>query len=246
MLGRLSPRKLAVATTAAASTLAFQTAATCEDATSRLDAMQQQLQRIENQLQKQAGGGTTRPTPIHWADHALEPGILYDAATIQERVQSLGAEISRDYAGKEVVVVGLLSGVFIFMADLVRNITVPHKMDFCVVSSYGKGTVSSGNVKIKKDLERSITGKHVLIVDEMCDSGTTMACLKALLETRGAASVRTCVLLHKAERTVVPVDLDYVGMICPDEFVVGYGMDFAEDYRSLPYIGIVKREMYMK
>ena len=140
--------------------------------------------------------------------------------------------------------VGLMTGVFVFMADLVRHIEVPHEVQFVTVSSYGAGTVSSGNVKIKKDLDTPVYGKHVLLLDEICDSGQTMASLEKLMRDRGAASVRSCVLLNKAARRIVPVEPDYVGLVCPDEFVVGYGMDYKEKYRSLPYVGVLHPRVY--
>lgn len=171
---------------------------------------------------------------------------LFDEEQIQVRVRELAKEISKDYMGKELLVVGLMSGVFMFMSDLVKQIEIPHEIQFVTVSSYGKGTVSSGNVKIKKDLDTPVYGKHVLLVDEICDSGGTMASLEALMRDRGAASVKSCVLLNKTARRTVSVVPDYIGMVCPDEFVVGYGMDFVEKYRSLPYVGILKPEMYQK
>ncbi|KAJ8604829.1 hypothetical protein CTAYLR_001035 [Chrysophaeum taylorii] len=142
------------------------------------------------------------------------------------------------------VVVGLLDGVFMFVADLSRDIEVPHVVDFVVASSYGANTVSSGNVKIKKDASASVRGKHVLIVDDICDSGRTLASLAELFRSREAASVRTCCLLDKTCRRVVDVQPDYVGAVIDDHFVVGYGMDWDAKYRSLPFIGIVKPHLY--
>merc|ERR1712195_452544 len=139
---------------------------------------------------------------------------------------------------------GLLSGVFMFQADLCREITVPHQIDFVVASSYGSSTVSAGNVKIKKDSNSPVKGKHVILVDEMCDSGRTMACLKALMESRDAKSVRSCVMFDKQARRICNIECDYVGLNCPDEFVVGYGMDWGERFRSIPHVCVVKSSAY--
>jgi len=137
-----------------------------------------------------------------------------------------------------------MDGVFMFLADLSRKIDTPHTVDFIAASSYGLGTVSSGNVKIKKDASMPLAGKHVLVVDEICDSGRTLASLKILVQQRNAASVKTCVLLDKVSRREADIRPDYVGAVCPDEFVVGYGMDWGGKLRSLPFVGVVKRELY--
>eukprot|EP00668_Euglena_longa_P031780 GGOE01041035.1.p2 GENE.GGOE01041035.1~~GGOE01041035.1.p2 ORF type:complete len:243 (-),score=69.19 GGOE01041035.1:248-976(-) len=208
---------------------------------STLQQIKEQLDRIERHL------GVERPSPPvtkqpveSWADGSLQ-GQLFSASQIRQEVRRMAKQVSHDYRGKDLVVVGLMSGVFILMADFVREIDIPHEVQFIAVSSYGKdSTVSSGNVKIKKDLDTPVVGRHVLLLDEICDSGNTLACLEALLLNRGAASVRSCVLLDKVSRRAVPIQPQYVGMVCPDEFVVGYGMDFKDQFRSLPFIGVLK------
>lgn len=179
-----------------------------------------------------------------WAAPKLEPEALYSEADLAVMVSTLAADISKAYAGldEELIVVGLLDGVFIFVADLSRQITVPHAVDFVSASSYGANTVSSGNVKIKKDAGASVRGKHVLLVDEICDSGRTLASLHKLFAGRETASVKTCVLLDKTSRRVVDIQPDFVGAVCPDKFVIGYGMDYGGKYRSLPFVGVLKRE----
>ena len=170
--------------------------------------------------------------------------ILLPQAQIHQRVAELGAEIDRDYAGKEPLLVSVLRGSFIFMADLVRSITLPCTVDFMAVSSYGKGTSSSGQVKIVKDLSESIEGKDLLVVEDILDSGNTLYYLLQLLQARHPASVRLCTLLDKPSRRVKPVKVDYTGFSIPDEFVVGYGLDYAERYRNLPYIGVLRPSVY--
>jgi hypoxanthine phosphoribosyltransferase len=187
-----------------------------------------------------------RPPPAShaWVASKID-GVLYDEIDLMRMVKDLGARLNRDYEGKEVVIVGLLTGVFMFMSDLVRQLNVKdHYIDFMAASSYGRKTISSGNVKILKDLNAPIEGKHVVLVDEMCDTGRTMACVRKLLMDRGAASVKTCVLLNKAARRAVEITPDYIGGECPDEFVVGYGMDFREQYRSLPFVATLSRSEY--
>jgi len=189
------------------------------------------------------------PLDGSWASTTVIERVLYPRAQIEERVNQLAKKISEDYAGSKedgFVMVGLMAGVYMFMADLSRNITVPHQVDFIAAGSYGLGTISSANVKIKKDLEQPIEGKDVLLIDEMCDSGRTMACLKRLLMDRGANSVKVCVLLNKASRREAEVDLDYVGWVCEDEFLVGYGMDWSQRFRSLPDICVVRKSAYQK
>ena len=170
--------------------------------------------------------------------------ILLPQAQIHQRVAELGAEIDRDYAGKEPLLVSVLRGSFIFMADLARSITLPCTVDFMAVSSYGKGTSSSGQVKIVKDLSESIEGKDLLVVEDILDSGNTLYYLLQLLQARHPASVRLCTLLDKPSRRVKPVKVDYTGFSIPDEFVVGYGLDYAERYRNLPYIGVLRPSVY--
>lgn len=171
--------------------------------------------------------------------------ILYSEAELKRRVAALGAQISEDYADKDdVVLVGILRGSYIFMADLSRSITIPCRTDFMAVSSYGKGTSSSGQIEIKKDLSDSICGTHVILVEDILDSGNTLDYLSKILAARNPASIRICTLLDKPERRTKPVTADYYGFLVPDAFVVGYGLDYAEKYRNLPYIGILKPEIY--
>lgn len=170
--------------------------------------------------------------------------VLLDAETIQAKVQELGQQLSRDYEGKCPVLICILKGAVIFMADLVRNLSIPANMDFMAISSYGAGVRTSGVVRILKDLDRSIEGEHVVIVEDIVDSGLTLTYLLDNLQSRQPASLRTCVLLDKPGQRQVPLQADYVGFNIPDEFVVGYGLDYAENYRHLPYIGVLKPEVY--
>lgn len=169
---------------------------------------------------------------------------LFSQEEIDRRLGELAAEINRDYAGKEPMLISVLRGSFVFMADLTRKITLPCTVDFMAVSSYGKGTTSSGQVQITKDLSDDIEGKDILVVEDILDSGNTLSYLMKLLQARHPASIRLCTLLDKPERRVVPVQADYVGFTIPDEFVVGYGLDYAEKYRNLPYIGVLKPSVY--
>ena len=170
--------------------------------------------------------------------------ILFTEEQLKARVAQLAEQINRDYEGKELMLISVLRGSFIFMADLVRQITVPCKVDFMAVSSYGKGTVSSGQVQITKDLSEDITGQHLLVVEDILDSGNTLSYLLEILWARRPASIRLCTLLDKPERRVKPVKLDYAGFSIPDAFVVGYGLDYDEHYRNLPYIGVVRPSVY--
>ena len=170
--------------------------------------------------------------------------ILFSEEQLKERVAQIAAQIDRDYAGKELMLVSVLRGSFIFMADLVRAITVPCTVDFMAVSSYGAGTVSSGQVQITKDLSEDITGRHLLVVEDILDSGNTLSYLLEVLRARKPASIRLCTLLDKPERRVKPVQLDYTGFTIPDAFVVGYGLDYDEHYRNLPYIGVLRPSVY--
>ena len=170
--------------------------------------------------------------------------ILFDQAQLEAKVAQLGEQISRDYEGKDLLLVGVLKGSVVFMADLMRRITVPAAIDFMAVSSYGSGVKTSGVVRILKDLDRSIEGKDLLIVEDILDSGMTLHYLRDLLRDRGCASVRIVTLLDKPERRKVDIHPDYVGFQIPDAFVVGYGLDYAEKYRNLPYVGILKPSVY--
>lgn len=171
--------------------------------------------------------------------------ILFTEQQLKDRVAQLGKEISRDYAGKEpVLLVSVLRGSYIFMADLSRAIDIPVQIDFMSVSSYGKGTSTSGQVEIKKDLSDSIEGVHVIVVEDILDSGNTLSYLLHVLSARHPASISLCTLLDKPERREKPIQADYVGFTVPNAFIVGYGLDYAEKYRNLPYIGVLKPEIY--
>jgi hypoxanthine phosphoribosyltransferase len=172
--------------------------------------------------------------------------ILYDEAQIRACVKRLGEEISRDYEGKDLLLVGILKGAVVFFSDLIRDISIPLCMDFMAISSYGSATRSTGVVRILKDLDKPIDGRHVILVEDIIDSGMSLAFLKQTLFARGAASMKVCVLLDKPERRRTHVDVDYRGFEIPDDFVVGYGLDYAELYRNLPVIGVLKPEIYTK
>lgn len=166
--------------------------------------------------------------------------VLIDEEKIAKRVAELGAQIEKDYEGKEPIVVAILKGSIIFYGDLVRKIKLPMRFDTMAVSSYGSGMSSSGNVKIKKDMSHDICDKDVLIIEDIIDSGNTMKSLTALLEHRGAKSIRVCAFLDKPSRRQTDFEADYIGYSIPDEFVVGYGLDYDEKYRNLPYIGVLE------
>jgi len=171
--------------------------------------------------------------------------VLYNEQQIRERIQQLGRQISADYSGQEVLVVGILKGAFIFMADLVREMQLPVMIDFLQVSSYGRSTVSSGEVHILKDLDDAIEGKHVLIVEDIIDTGITLSHICEILGTRNPASLKMCCLLDKpSRRQVSTVRPDYVGFSIDDHFVVGWGLDYAQQYRHLPVIGILDQSVY--
>ncbi len=170
--------------------------------------------------------------------------ILIDERTLQARIRELGEQISRDYEGKKPILVGVLKGAFMFMADLIRHISIPHEVDFMATSSYGAATETSGVVRILKDLDTPISGRHVLIVEDIIDTGLTLDYLTRILKARNPASLRICTLLDKKERRRIPIPLDYVGFEIPNKFVIGYGLDFGELYRNLPYIAVLKPEIY--
>ena len=170
--------------------------------------------------------------------------VFYSQQELQQKVNELGAQITKDYEGKDLLVVGILKGSVMFFADLTRNIGIPLHIDFMVASSYGNGTETSGKVNIKKDLSVDIKGRHVLLVEDIIDSGITMSQLKVELAKREPASLKLCALLSKPSRRKADVDIDYCGYEVPDEFLVGYGLDYAENYRNLPVIGVLKREIY--
>lgn len=170
--------------------------------------------------------------------------ILYTEEELRRRVKELGAQITADYAGKDVVLASVLRGSYIFMADLTRAVDLPMTVDFMVVSSYGAGTYSSGQVEIKKDLSDSIEGKDLIIVEDILDSGNTLYYLMEVLKARRPASIKICTLMDKPERRIKPIVADYTGFTIPDAFVVGYGLDYDEKYRNLPYVGILKPSVY--
>ena len=176
--------------------------------------------------------------------HEHVQSILYSEEQLRERVQALGAQITADYAGKEPVLASVLRGSYIFMADLTRAIDLPVTVDFMAVSSYGAGTKSSGQVEIKKDLSDSIEGRDLIIVEDILDSGNTLFYLMEILKARKPASIRICTLMDKPDRRTKPIVADYVGFTIPDAFVVGYGLDYDEKYRNLPYVGILKPSVY--
>ena len=170
--------------------------------------------------------------------------VLYSEEMIAEKVREMGAAISRDYEGKNLLMVSVLKGSVIFMADLMRAITIPANIDFMSVSSYGSGTKTSGVVKIIKDLDLNLEGYDILIVEDILDSGKTLHYLVNMLEQRSPASIEVCTLFDKPERREVDVYAKYSGCVIPDAFIVGYGLDYDEKYRNLPYVGILKPEVY--
>lgn len=172
--------------------------------------------------------------------------VLITEQQLRRRVKQLGRQISKDYEGKELVLVGILKGAAIFLADLVREISIPVDYDFVAISSYGADTRSSGVVRLLKDLDESIESKHVLVVEDIVDTGWTLrlSYIVENLRSRKAASVRVCTLLDKPSRRKVDVGIDYYGFIVEDKYVVGYGLDYGGKYRSLPFIGVLKPEVY--
>ena len=180
---------------------------------------------------------------VHMLEQDIQE-ILFSEEQLKTRVSEIAREIERDYQGKEVMLISVLRGSFIFMADLCRAIDLPCTLDFMSVSSYGSGTTSSGQVQITKDLSEDITGRHIIVVEDILDSGNTLSYLLKILEHRHPASIRLCTLLDKPDRRVKPVEVHYSGFTIPDAFVVGYGLDYAEKYRNLPYIGILKPQVY--
>ncbi|MDX6467885.1 MAG: hypoxanthine phosphoribosyltransferase [Gaiellaceae bacterium] len=165
--------------------------------------------------------------------------VLIDRDVLQRRIEELGEEISTDYAGRDLLLVGVLKGAVFFMADLMRNLTIPCEIDFMAISSYGDSTDSSGVVRILKDLDINIEGRDVLIVEDIIDSGLTLSYLMRNLEAREPASLEICALLTKPDRREADVPVRYVGFEIPNRFVIGYGLDYAERYRNLPYVGVL-------
>ena len=168
--------------------------------------------------------------------------VLITAEELQARVAELGAQISTDYAGKDPLLVGVLRGVFVFMADLVRTITIPISVDFIGITRYGPTTQTRGVVRFTKDLETSIEGQHVLFVEDVIDTGLTLRYILRSLETRGPASLQVCALFNKPRTRLFDPDIAYTGFVLPDKFVVGYGLDYDEQYRNLPFVGVLKEE----
>ncbi|HBQ85465.1 MAG TPA: hypoxanthine phosphoribosyltransferase [Syntrophomonas sp.] len=175
-----------------------------------------------------------------------EVDVLYDPAELRDKVKELGKKITEDYNGKQLIVIGILKGAFIFMADLVREIDLPVELDFMDVSSYGASTMSSGEVKIIKDLDNSIQDKHVLIVEDIVDTGLTLKYIVAILKKRGPRSVKICCLLDKPSRRKADIRPDYYGYSIEDNFVVGCGLDYNEKYRNYPAVCILKPSVYRK
>jgi hypoxanthine phosphoribosyltransferase len=169
--------------------------------------------------------------------------ILIEEGALQSRIAELGEEISSDYQGRDLLLIGVLKGAVFFMADLMRRLTVPCEIDFMAISSYGASTDSSGVVRILKDLDINIEGRHVLVVEDIIDSGLTLSYLIRNLEAREPATLEVCALMTKPERREIDVDVRYVGFEIPNRFVIGYGLDFAERYRNLPYVGVLHGDL---
>lgn len=183
------------------------------------------------------------PTPPPSLYHDVAE-VLISEEQIKRRVAELGARINKDFAGEQILVIAVLKGALLFLADLMRHIDLPLAVDFLAVSSYGAGTQSSGVVRILKDLDETIEHRHVIIVEDIVDSGRTLDYLLRLFRQRHPATLHVCALLDKRDRREIDVPIDYVGFEVPDAFVVGYGLDFAEHYRQLPFIGVLKPEIY--
>jgi len=170
--------------------------------------------------------------------------ILFTPEQIAARIKELGAEITKDYAGKKLMLLGVLKGCFVFLADIARHIDLDCEIRFLTASSYGFASVSSGKVNIDENIEFNVSGRDVIIIEDILDSGITLTALHALVAKNKPASLKTCTLLDKPERRQVPFTTDYTGFICPNEFVVGYGLDYGEIYRNLPYVAVLKPEVY--
>jgi hypoxanthine phosphoribosyltransferase len=189
------------------------------------------------------GGARPRPGAPVTSVHADVGEVLIDEDTLRNRIVELGAEISADYEGRDLLLVGVLKGAIFFISDLMRELRVPCEIDFMAITSYGAGTDSSGVVRILKDLEINISGRDVLVVEDIIDSGLTLSYLRRTLAARKPASLEICTLLTKPERREVEVPVRYVGFEIPNQFVIGYGLDFAERYRNLPYIGVLHPDL---
>lgn len=189
----------------------------------------------------------TQPSSVRPGDGVLDKNVAYvliDGAMVQRRVAELGRYIDDRYAGEDLLLVAVLKGSVVFMADLMRAITIPHEIDFMATSSYGAEVQSSGVVRILKDLNKPIEGRHVLLVEDIIDSGHTLAYLTRILAARNPASLRIVTLLDKPSRREVEIAVDWTGFAIPNEFVIGYGLDYDEKYRNLPYIGVLKPHVY--
>jgi hypoxanthine phosphoribosyltransferase len=189
-------------------------------------------------------GATSAKRRLSVIDPALIAEILIPSDRLQARIAELGAEISRDYEGKDLLLLAVLKGSVLFLSDLMRRIEIPHAIDFMATSSYGAGMESSGAVRILKDLDAPIDGRNVLIVEDIIDTGRTLSYLKRLLAARQPRSLRICTLLNKPSRREVDVPVEYIGFDIPNKFVLGYGLDFVELYRNLPYIAVLAPEYY--
>jgi hypoxanthine phosphoribosyltransferase len=172
--------------------------------------------------------------------------VLITYEQIRQKTEELGRQITEDYEGKDLLLICVLKGGLMFLADLMREIQLPVEIDFMAVSSYGDATESSGVVRILMDLDQNVQGRHVLIVEDIVDTGRTLNYIMHNLRTRGPASIKVCTLLNKPARRVLDIPLDYVGFTIPDQFVVGYGLDYGQIYRNLPFIGVLKPELYSK
>lgn len=170
--------------------------------------------------------------------------VLINEDDLKAVVKRLGQEITNDYKGKDLLLIGILKGSIIFMADLMREIDLPCNIDFMAVSSYGNGTESTGRVKINKDLDNDIQGKDIIIIEDILDSGKTLFYIRDILSARKPASIKICTLFDKPERREANIKADYVGSLVPNEFIVGYGLDYSEYYRNLPFIGVLKEDVY--
>ena len=165
--------------------------------------------------------------------------VLLNEEEVDRRIKEIAEQINKDYEGKAVHLICILKGSVFFTCELAKRITVPVTMDFMTVSSYGSGTTSSGNVKIKKDLDEDIAGKNVVVIEDIIDTGRTLACLLEILKERNPKKLKLCTLLDKPDRRIADVSVDYTGFVIPDEFVVGYGLDYDQRYRNLPYVGVL-------
>lgn len=179
----------------------------------------------------------------HWIDEDIEK-VLYSEEVLRNKIKELGLKISNDYYGEDLVLIGILKGSVVFMSDLIKEIKIPCSIDFMAVSSYGNSTKTSGIVRILKDLDNEIKGKNVILVEDIIDTGTTLKYLLKYLKSRNPKSLEIVCLLNKPQSRKVEVDVKYIGFEVPNKFLVGYGLDYAEKYRNLPYIGILKEEIY--